>query len=134
MFEEFSLKKILIVDDSDILRKRLIEAILSENIQLEIYEADSPSTGLNSFFKHHQEIVILDNAFPVGTGLDIISNIKAEHPQTVLIMLTNYPHEKVKLRAIQLGVDYFLDKSNEFETAVKIIAEWSEKDLSFNRL
>ncbi len=134
MFEEFSLKKILIIDDSGILRKRLIEAILSENIHLEIFEADSPKTGLNSFFQHHQEIVILDNAFPVGTGLDIISNIKAEHPQTVLIMLTNYPHEKVKLRAIQLGVDYFFDKSNEFETAVKIIAEWSEKDLSFKRI
>jgi YesN/AraC family two-component response regulator len=128
------LKKILLIDDSEILRKRLIEAINLENIHLEIYEADSPKTGLSSFFMYHQEIVILDNAFPVGTGLDIISNIKAECPQTVLIMLTNYPHEKVKLRAIQLGVDYFLDKSNEFETAIKIISEWSEKDVSFKRI
>jgi len=112
----------------------LFRSIHTENIHLEIFEADSPVTGLNLFYLHHHEIIVLDNAFPVGTGLDIISNIKAEFPQTVLIMLTNYPHEKVKLRAIQLGVDYFLDKSKEFETAVQIITEWSEKDLSFRRI
>jgi len=112
----------------------LIEALHLENIHLEIFEADSPQSGLNSFFNNHQEIVVLDNAFPVGTGLDIISNIKAEASETIIIMLTNYPHEKVKRRAIQLGADYFFDKSIEFENAVCIVKEWSDKDLSSERI
>ena len=58
-----------------------------------------------------------------GTGLDVLRQIHARAPATTFIVLTNQPDERYRKLYLDAGAAYFLDKSNEFDHAVQLVAD-----------
>ena len=50
---------------------------------------------------------------PDGSGFDVLNVIKKENLSMKIIMVTNFSNERFKIRALESGVDYFFDKSND---------------------
>jgi len=115
--------KVLIVDDSAIIRERL-KAMLSEITELEnISQARDSLEAISSFQKLNPEVVILDIRMPGGSGIDVLQEIKKSNQPPVVIVLTNYPYPQYRRKCLDAGADFFFDKSTEFDKVPKVLEQ-----------
>jgi len=64
-------------------------------------------------------VLILDLQLKNGTGFGVLRSLGEERP--AVIVFTNYALPEYRRRAEQLGVDYFLNKSLDFERLPEVI-------------
>ena len=113
--------KVLIVDDSTIVRERL-KAMLSEITEPEnISQAEDYAEAISSFQKVNPEVLILDIRMPGGSGIDVLQEIKKATNPPLVIVLTNYPYPQYRRKCIEAGADFFFDKSTEFDKAFEVL-------------
>lgn len=118
--------KAVIVDDSRILRKRII-SLISDIPGIEIAgEAQNSNEAMKLFKKVKPEVVILDIRMPDGNGIELLKSISQKALPMTKIVLTNYPISQFKEKCMELGADYFFDKATEFE----MVRETIEKIIS----
>ena len=113
--------KVFVVDDSAIVRERLI-TLLAEVPNVTIAgEAERPSEAIVGIQRQRPDIVVLDISMPGGSGLQVLETVKKDKPAPMVIMLTNFDHPQYRQRCLQLGADHFLDKSSSFESVIDIV-------------
>jgi len=115
--------KVLIVDDSVILRDRLREMLSGiQGIEI-IGEVQDEFEAIEFTKKLKPDMVILDIRMPRGNGFGVLQYIKKEQPDTIVIMLTNYPYPQYRKKCMDLGADYFFDKLTEFERIPEMLKQ-----------
>jgi DNA-binding NarL/FixJ family response regulator len=115
------MKQVLIVDDSEQIRERLV-AMLAESPQIHIVgQAGSGREAQDALQRLKPDTVILDIRLPDSSGIELLKVIKARHPEIVVIMLTNFDYAQYRQQCRRLGADHFLNKTLEFEKIVDTI-------------
>ncbi len=115
-------KSVMVIDDSLIVRERLI-SLLSEIPGVEIVgQADNAASALDALPRLKPSVIILDISMPGGSGFVVLEHLQNHPPAPLIIVLTNYDHELYRKRAIKLGADYFFDKSSQFNE-IKAVLE-----------
>jgi DNA-binding NarL/FixJ family response regulator len=115
------MKQVLIVDDSEQIRERLV-TLLAESPQIRVVgQAGSGREALDALQRLEPDTVILDIRLPDNSGIELLKMIKARHPEIVVIMLTNFDYTQYRQQCRRLGADYFLNKTLEFEKIVDTI-------------
>jgi DNA-binding NarL/FixJ family response regulator len=116
-------KHVFIVDDSPVVRDRLV-TLISELPNVEVVgQADIAFEAINSIRQLRPSVVVLDISMPGGSGMYVLETIKKDRPGPVVIMLTNFAHEQYRQKCLQLGADYFFDKSTEFERVTEVLRQ-----------
>jgi|SRR3989338_7305866 len=113
--------KLLIVDDSPVVRARLIVMLQDLDHITIVGQAGSVEEAQTTFRRATPDVVVLDIRMPGGSGIDVLKMIKAHRPETKVIMLTNYPYAQYQEKCNAEGADYFFDKSVEFEKVVELV-------------
>ncbi len=118
--------RILIVDDSSVIRDRL--KILLSDIPgvVVVGTASSGPEAVDQFEHLRPDVILLDIRMPGGSGIDALSEIKQRDPSTVVVILTNYPDDQYRRLCEAAGADFFLDKSTEFERMPEVIRQLME--------
>ena len=117
------MKRVFIVDDSKQVRERLI-SLLSDYPEIRIVgQAGNGRETVNALDTQKPDTVILDIRLPGRNGIQLLSEIKAAHPEITVIMLTNYDFEQYRKQCMQFGADYFFNKTLEFEKVVNVLVE-----------
>ena len=119
-FKAFEKKKLLIVDDSDFIRVRLAEMFDDARNICTVLQAKDSAQAYTAFNSYLPEIVILDIHIPGDNGIKILEKFKKIRPQAKIIMLTNYPYDQYRKRCMELGADYFFEKSGDMEQIVEL--------------
>lgn len=115
--------KLLIVDDSELIRIRLI-GLLDGIPHIEaIHTADTLAQTLESVRRVLPTLVILDLHFPDGNAIQIINTIKVLAPGVQIAMLTNDASEFNRRKCLAIGAGWFFDKSTEFESLLEVVRE-----------
>jgi DNA-binding response OmpR family regulator len=130
--------RILIVDDSKVISKRLAEALVDiKGIEVTGIAEDGLQ-ALSEFANTNPDLVILDLMIPKMNGLDVLRNIRLQNDEVTIIVLTNYTQSYFRDLCASLGADYFLDKSAEFEKVYQIcfniLNPDSDQDTDYLRL
>jgi len=113
--------KVLIADDSALIRERLMTMISELNGIEIISEARDGQEALDIIQKLHHDVVILDIKMPKGNGIDVLKYIDKNKPSCMVIMLTNYPYPQYREACMEAGADFFFDKSTEFTKVPKVL-------------
>ncbi len=113
--------KVLIADDSSLLRKNLRKLLASVQTVETIVESHSVLSTINQIEVENPDAVILDIQLPDGTGIDVLAFLNTKDPRPLTIILTNFPSENNKQYCIERGADYFFDKSNEYEQVITVL-------------
>ncbi len=117
--------KVALIDDSSIVVHRL-RLLLSElcNVQV-VGNAANVVTARQLLKEQNPAVVVLDISLegdtPATNGMSLLAETRAKYPHIVIIMLTNLASKQYREKCLQLGADYFFDKSNEFEKVIDII-------------
>ncbi len=119
--------KVLIADDSKLIRKRLMKFLLSNKAVENIIEAENFQESLEAIKNKKPAVILLDIHMPGGSGIDVLKNIKTNSYSPTVIMFTNHPLPKYKSECMRLGADYFFDKSNEFTKVIELFKNLQTK-------
>jgi DNA-binding NarL/FixJ family response regulator len=112
--------KVLIMDDSATVRKRLI-AMLSKIIRAEnISHAEDAPGAINSIHKLDADPVIPDIRMPGGSQMDVLLKIKRNNQTLPVIALTDYPYRQHRRKYVEAGADFFFDRSTEFAKVMAV--------------
>jgi two-component system invasion response regulator UvrY len=107
--------RLLIGDDHRIVREGLKQVLAdAPEVQVLAEAATGPevlvrvqdlggSTGL--------DLVLLDIALPERDGLDVLQQLKHDHPRLPVLVLSTYPERQYAVRCIKLGAAGYLNKS-----------------------
>ena len=101
--------RVLIVDDNEMMRMALRMTIQSDAYDV-VGDASCARSGLDQVNKLQPEVVCLDVHMPNGNGLDLLAQIKATLPQTVVLMVTSSNDEQTVQAAVRSGADGFIIK------------------------
>jgi DNA-binding NarL/FixJ family response regulator len=122
--------KLFIVDDSLIVRERLV-TMLNELAGIEVVgQAENVSEAISSIRNLQPDVVVLDIQMPGGSGIDVLQNIKQAEAAPLVIILTNYPYQKHRQKYLDAGADFFLDKSIEFDQIPKLLEQFKKLKLN----
>jgi DNA-binding response OmpR family regulator len=101
--------KILVVDDD----KNIVEAItIGFQLQwqgVEVISASDGEKGLDMFYEHNPDVVLLDVMMPQKDGYTVLKEIRRVSEVPVL-MLTARGEELDKVKGLELGADDYLTK------------------------
>ena len=87
---ETSFRRILVVDDNEIVRSVVAKMIAI--LGYEVLATDCGENGWNLFLKNHFDLVITDFEMPGMDGIELAIRIKEKSPFTLVILMTG--HEK----------------------------------------
>lgn len=116
--------KVLIVDDSPIIRERL-KSMLSEVAKVETVSlAKDASEALDSMHTLNPEVIVLDIQMPGSNGIDLLSKIKRKQEAPLVVVLTNLSDTQYRKKCTDAGADYFLNKSTEFDKVTEVLDKY----------
>jgi DNA-binding NarL/FixJ family response regulator len=103
-------KKILIVDDHPLLRVGIARVIDQQKDMTVCGEAEDGPGGLAAVAKCKPDAVIVDISLEFGTGLDLIRDVRAHHPETAVLALSVHHENLYAERAIRAGAKGYVMK------------------------
>ena len=115
--------KVYIVEDSPVLRERVIESLEETGNSRIVGSADTEDDAVSGIIDSVPDAVVLDIQLREGNGLNVLRrlrNIDLE-VRPLVIILTNYNYPEFRYRAMTAGTDYFFDKATELHRVAEII-------------
>lgn len=106
-------RKVLIVDDEPFIRVALSEALRSWDY--EPLEAGRVSEAISMFYEIEPSVVLLDIDLPDGSGLDVLTEIKKQRPETIAVMITGSVDVPNTVAALRGGAHDFIGKPIRLE-------------------
>jgi len=102
--------RLLVVDDHEVVRQGLV-ALLDRRPNFQVVaEAGTVEEALAQARLHQPDIVIMDVRLPDGSGVEACREIRADLPDTRIVMLTSFPDDEAVLSAIVAGAAGYLLK------------------------
>jgi two-component system response regulator RegA len=101
-------RTILVVDDDDVFRSRLVRAFSDRG--LDARGAATASAAIAAAAADSPELAVVDLRMPDRSGLDVVRELKARDPTTNVVVLTGYGSIATALEAVRLGATHYLTK------------------------
>jgi DNA-binding NarL/FixJ family response regulator len=102
--------RLLVVDDHEVVRQGLV-SVLDRREGFEVVaQADTAAEAVAQARRYEPDIVVMDVRLPDGSGIEACREIRAELPDTRVVMLTSYPDEQAVFSAIIAGASGYLLK------------------------
>ena len=103
--------KVLVVDDSAIMRKVIISILNSMDIPTEdIEQAEDGIQAVNKASASQYNIILMDWNMPNMLGIDAVREIRASGNKTPILMVTTEGERTNVITAIQAGANNYLVK------------------------
>ena len=102
--------RLLVVDDHEVVRQGLAALLNRREAFQVVAEAGTVEEALLAVDRFAPDLVIMDVRLPDGSGIEACREIRAEHPNVRVVMLTSYPDEEAVLSAIVAGASGYLLK------------------------
>lgn len=121
--------KILITDDSKLLRKKLRAEL--EQLDCEVLEAENGKEAIMKALKEQHDGVILDIVMPEVGGIETLQVIKEINPDLPVIMLSSAGTSQKLKETLELGALDFIQKpytSEQIKQAVERIRRKVEEN------
>jgi len=124
--------KIVLADDSKILRQRIISLLEEIDGVRVVAEAENSHQAIQYVEELKPDLIILDIRMPDGGGLEVLKELENKNISVIKMIFTNYPNEQYRKKCMELGADYFFDKSTDFEEMVDVVKKLCKKNKGKN--
>ncbi len=116
-------KRMLIVDDEETLTYSLYQSFILAKYDYEVVTASSGEEATNKLEEKNYNLVITDISMPGMSGLELLTNIKHNYPETEVIIMTAYGSPEKKEEAFDSGAKYYVEKPFEIKEMKQLVME-----------
>jgi two-component system, NtrC family, response regulator AtoC len=109
---------ILVVDDEQLIRWSLTSRLTDEGYR--VFEAETAADALKRV-REGVDLVLLDYRLPDSDGLAVLKQIKEDHPDTVVIMLTAFSSVDTAVEAMRQGAYHYANKPFNMDEIVLLV-------------
>jgi two-component system invasion response regulator UvrY len=113
--------RILIADDHAVVRKGLRQMLQEEFRSAEIVETGDSDDLLSKVMKEEWDVVISDLSMPGRGGLEVLQQIKLQHPKLPVLILSIHPEDQYAIRVLKAGASGYLSKESAQGEVVKAV-------------
>ena len=113
-------RSLLIVEDDDVLRRRLARAFHERGF--EVREAPDVDTALESARSDPPEYALVDLRLGTRSGLEVVRGLAELDPSTAIVVLTGYGSIATALEAVRLGAMHYLTKPADVDDVLAAFA------------
>ncbi|MGA7843992.1 MAG: response regulator [Dehalococcoidales bacterium] len=100
--------RILIVDDEAAIRRLLRQKLTKSGYQCE--EAGNSDEALEKMKTFPADLIMLDMKMPGKSGMELLPELKANYPDTAVIMATAVAEADLAIQCMKLGADDYITK------------------------
>lgn len=92
-------------------------------------------TGIDMISEMNPDLIFCDIGLPSGGGYEIANRIKSERSENhaILVALTGYSHEKIKLLVMELGFDFYISKPIQSSILQDVLQKVQTRKKNLNR-
>lgn len=102
--------RVLLIDDHTVVRKG-IRALLEQEKDIEVVgEAEDGLKGVQACIEYAPDVVILDMALPLLSGVEVARKIREKLPETRILILSMYDDEEYIMDSFKVGVSGYILK------------------------
>ena len=113
--------RILIVDDHSVVRRGLISILREHLPEVEFGEAGNSREGFAAVLADRWNLVVVDVSMPGRNGLDLIRDIKREHPELPVLVVSAHAEKDYAVRALKLGAAGYVSKQSAADVLVTAV-------------
>ena len=113
--------RILVVDDEEIVGKRLLIALKSTGYEVETFV--DPRAALARLAEQEFDIVVTDVRMKDVDGIQILEAVTKQSPRTKVVLITAYATIEVAREAVAKGVFDFIPKPFKVSEFLDVIAK-----------
>ena len=118
--------RVALIEDHDLTRLG-IRAGLQAHPEIEfVGEASNGTTGLKLLATTHPSVAIVDIGLPDMTGIELTQHLKANQPETKVLIMTMHDDEESVLAAFAAGADSYCTKDLSMEDLAEAVRVTSE--------
>jgi DNA-binding NarL/FixJ family response regulator len=117
---------ILIVDDQQLFREGLALILRQHYPDCQIFHAGSGPEALEMLKTTSINLILLDIGMPGMNGMELLAHINQDHPDAVVLVVTQYNGEAMIKHLLTLGIHGFIFKSSaseEIREAIRTVME-----------
>jgi YesN/AraC family two-component response regulator len=103
---------VLVVDDSEIVRRGICQILQSQADIKIICEAADGADAVRKVREHRPHVVLLDIMMPVMNGFEAARRIKHELPSILILIVSQFDSAPYAREAIAAGASGYVVKSN----------------------
>jgi CheY-like chemotaxis protein len=109
--------KILLVEDNKndtaLIKGMIYEDVIKDagDVQLELIHKETCGNALEYLAENKVDVILLDLSLPDSSGLDTVRKMVEQEKNTPIIVLTGLDDENVAIKALQGGVQDYLNKN-----------------------
>jgi len=118
---------VFIAEDSAALAEILAELVTVEGRIHLVGTAAAQDTAIAEVLRLKPEVVILDMQLRPGTGFGVLQATRPALKRSTFIVYSNHVSPEYRQRSLDLGADYYLDKSRDFAGLVQLLHEISAR-------
>ena len=113
--------RVLIADDHALVR-RGVRMVLESTARIVVAaEAATGAEALEKARKEKIDVAVLDMSMPGPGGLEVLKQMKEEHPRLPVLILTMHPEDQYAVRAFRAGASGYLTKQSIPEELIKAV-------------
>jgi two-component system response regulator RegA len=101
-------RSVLVVDDDDVFRTRLGKAFQDRGF--EVRTAHNAAEAIRLAGQESPEFAVVDLRMPGASGLEVVRELHAIDPASVIVMLTGYGSIATAVEAVRAGAVHYLSK------------------------
>lgn len=103
---------VFITDDHPVVRQGIRQIVAATDDITVVDEATTGHEALQRLADIQCDLVLLDLSLPDIDGLDLLKQLKREHPQRPILILTMHSEDQFALRALKAGASGYLTKES----------------------
>lgn len=115
------MKKILIVDDHEVVREGVKKILDEQSSAATFGEASTAPEAIRLVREQDWDVVVLDLSVGDGGGLEVLKELKHIRPRLPVLILSMHSEEQYARRAFKAGAAGYITKGSPREELVKAI-------------
>lgn len=117
------MKKLLLCDDSMLIRLQLKDFLLTQFNDLSILEARNGMEALSIYEEERPDLTILDIVMPEMDGLECLKRIRGINSQAKILILSSVGNKDILKESLKAGASNFIQKPWTEELIVQAVGQ-----------
>jgi two-component system invasion response regulator UvrY len=117
--------RVLIADDHPIVRRGLRQIVADQSDMTVVADTGDGREALQLANTSPLDVIVLDMSMPGLSGLEVLNELKRQHPRLPVLVLSAHPEGELALRLLKAGAAGYLNKEiapEELAGAIRRVA------------